>query len=182
MILKEWRKFKGWAVIEFFLSDGRSTYLKELSRTLKISPRTAQIYLRLYEDGGLLEKEKTGNMLVYSLAANAITTELKKAYLLLKISPYIKVLLADNPQISSLTLYGSTAKGGYDRGSDIDLLAIATAKSLNLAGMGRLEKELGIEVKLEVTGAGEWRGLAMKRDKFYTSVINNSITLHGVLP
>jgi predicted nucleotidyltransferase len=182
MILREWRKFKGWAVLEAFLLDGRRTYLKELSRTLAISPRTAQTYLKLYEMEGVLEKEKIGNTIVYTLESNAITKELKKTYLLLRIAPYIKRFLSDNPQIVSLALYGSAARGEYDVHSDIDLLAISASRAVGLSEINRLEKELGMEVRLEIVSVGEWRRLAAKKDSFYSSVTNSSITLHGALP
>jgi predicted nucleotidyltransferase len=182
MLLKEWRKFKGWAVLEYFLSGGDRTYLKELSRILSISPRTAQTYLQLYEKEGLLEKEKSGNAIFYSLATNATTKELKKTYLLLKISPSIHRFLSENPQLSNITLYGSAARGEQDRSSDIDLLVISSSKRMNLSGMSQLERELGLEVKLEILTIGEWRKLAEKKDKFYSSITKNNILLYGALP
>lgn len=180
--MEEWRKFKGWAVLEYFLSEGDRTYLKELSRTLGISPRTAQTYLQLYETAGLLEKEKAGNAIFYSLASNAVTKELKKAYLLLKISPCINRFVAENPQLSNVTLYGSAARGEQDRSSDIDLLVISPSKGMNLSGLSQLEKELGLEVKLEIMTIGEWRKISEKKDKFYSSIIKSNIVLYGALP
>ncbi len=182
MILKEWRKFKGWAVLEYFLFKGGRTYLKELSRALAISPRTAQIYLQLYEREGLLEKEKAGNAIFYSLAANAMTKELKRTYLLLRISPCISKFVSGNPQLSNVTLYGSAARGEYDKDSDIDLLVISPSKKINLSEVSQLEKELGLEVKLEILTIGEWRRLAEKKDKFYSSITKSNMVLYGALP
>ncbi|MDE1828680.1 MAG: hypothetical protein KGH65_05975, partial [Candidatus Micrarchaeota archaeon] len=60
MLIKEWDKFKGWSVLEFFLTNYSKIHLKGLARKLGISPRTAQIYLGLYEKEGILQSERVG--------------------------------------------------------------------------------------------------------------------------
>lgn len=181
MIFEEWRKFKGWVVLEFFLKNDKA-YIKELSRLLKISPRTAQIYTQLYENEGLLKKEVVGNASVYSLADNPLVKETKRFYLLLTILPSIKRLLRDNPSISSLVLYGSGARGEYDQSSDIDLLAISGSKEIDLRSVKELEGVQFREIKIEVISIGRWRELGRKKNEFYLSVAKNNIPLHGVLP
>ena len=111
-----------------------------------------------------------------------MTKELKKAYLLLKISPCINKFVAGNPQLSNVTLYGSAARGEYDKDSDIDLLVISPSKKINLSEVSQLEKELGLEVKLEILTIGEWRRLAEKKDKFYSSITKSNMVLYGALP
>lgn len=181
MIVAEWRKFKGWAVLEFFLRK-ESAYIKELSRLLKISPRTAQIYTRLYENEGLLRKEVVGNTSVYRITDTPLAKEMKRLYLLLMITPGIKKLVHDNPSVTSLALYGSGARGEYDQSSDIDLLAISGSKEMNLGGIKELEGTLFREAKVEVISIGRWRELGGKKDDFYLSVVKSNIPLHGVLP
>lgn len=168
--------------MEYFLWNGGKIHIKGLARQLKLSPNTAQIYLQLYEKEGLLTKEKVGNVILYGLSGNIVVAEFKKTYILLRLNKHIKAFLNDNKLISSLILYGSSAKGEYDKNSDIDLLVISQSKSIELKSIHSIEAELGREVKIEVLSLGEWRKLADKGDAFYLSVIKNSIALYGVIP
>ena len=118
MILDEWQKFKGWVVLEFFLSRQKKIHLKGLAKELKISPRTAQVYLRLYEKGGVLEMEEVGNLKLYSLVDSPLTRELRRAYLMLKVATPIKAFANDNKSVTSIVLYGSSARGEYDSSSE----------------------------------------------------------------
>lgn len=179
MILKEWQKFKGWAVLEYFLSQQKRIHLKGLAKELKISPRTAQIYLQLYEKDGLLDMESIGNLKLYSLADSPLTRELRRAYLLLKITAPINGFVKENRSVTGVILYGSAAKGEYDSSSDIDLLVISDKKELNLKMIKGLETDIGKEVRIDVLGLGELRRLADKQDSFYKSVIKNNIQLYG---
>jgi predicted nucleotidyltransferase len=179
MLLDEWQKFKGWSVLEFFLREQRKIHLKGLAKELKISPRTAQTYLQLYEKEGILLKEIVGNLTLYSLIGSPLTYELKKTYLLLKIKRYLDGFVADNPSITSLIMYGSSVRGDYDKNSDIDLLAISGIKSLNLKRINMAEAAIGREIKIEILTLGEIRRLAEKQDPFYLSVLKNDMLLYG---
>ncbi len=179
MLFDEWRKFKGWDVLEFFLREQRKIHLKGLAKELKISPLTAQTYLRLYEQEGILIREDVGNLKLYSLADSPLDYELKRTYMLILIMPFAKELVKDNPSITGLVLYGSTARGDYDQSSDIDLLAVSGKKELNIKSIKKLEERVKREVKIEVLTIGEVRNLASKGDSFYKSVVRSSIQLYG---
>ncbi len=179
MILKEWQKFKGWSVLEFFLSRGARVHLKGLARELKISPRTAQHYLNLYAEEGLLVREPIGNMLLYSLADNAVAKELKRAYFLLLSQKYVKEFVNANESVNSVVLYGSYASGEYDKSSDVDLLIISQSKNLDMRPFKKLESAAGAEVKIEVISIGGWREIGRKGNHFYNSVSRNNIVLYG---
>lgn len=181
MITDEWRKFKGWVVLEFFLNGNRA-YIKELSRLLRVSPQTAQRYLRLYEKEDVLKKEDIGNASLYVLADTPLTRELKRNYLLMKIFPKVSGIVERNPNIACLALYGSAASGEYDQSSDIDLLAISGPNKLDLSSIKDIEGLLGREVHVEVMSLGRWRSLGEKRDAFYLSVSKNHLLLYGALP
>ena len=181
MITDEWRKFKGWTVLEFFL-NGNKAYIKELSRLLKVSPQTAQRYSRFYEKEGVLDMESVGNASLYVLADTPLTRELKKNYLLMKIFPRISKVIEQNADVACLALYGSAASGGYDQNSDIDLLAISGSNKLDLGGIKDIESTLGREVHVEVMSLGRWRSLGEKMDAFYLSVSKSHLVLYGVLP
>ncbi|HUB92581.1 MAG TPA: nucleotidyltransferase domain-containing protein [Candidatus Saccharimonadales bacterium] len=179
MLFDEWRKFKGWIVLEFFLAKDERIHLKGLSRRLKISPQTAQIYLGAYEQDQILEKEKLGNMTLYKLATNFKTMELKRLYFLLMIEKYINSFIRDNSEITSLVLYGSHADGSYDKSSDIDVLIVSQEKKLELRSLRLLEEKIGKEVKTETFSIGEIRAMAGKQSNFYLSLLRNNILLYG---
>jgi predicted nucleotidyltransferase len=179
MLLDEWRKFKGWAVLEFFLNNNRKIHIKALARELKISPRTAQIYLDLYQKNRILEKEKVGNLALYALSSNYLALEFKTVNLSILIQPYIMKFVQKNPDISSLVLYGSGASGEYDEKSDVDLLAISNKNILNLEPLKELEKSIKKEVKIEIMRFANWKSLESKSDDFYISVVKRHIVLFG---
>lgn len=179
MLLESWRKFKGWKVIEFFLKEQEKIHVKGLARRLKISPRTAQTYLKIYYNEGILEKEAIGNMLFYRLNNTFVTLELKKAYFLMLIHNDIENFIKDNPNISSLILYGSHADGSYDKSSDVDLLIISQTKKLDNKNLRSLEEKVGKEVTTETFSIGETRKMSREGNNFYLSVLKNNVLLYG---
>ena len=182
MLLDEWGKFKGWAVLEFFLRSQARIHLKGLAKELKISPRTAQVYLKLYEKEGILSKENVGNLTIYSIVDNPFTRELRRAYMVLKLKPYVDGFVAANPTVTTVALYGSAARGDYDSSSDVDMLIVSSNKSLKLEQIHLAESALGMEIGLEIYNLGEIRRLAEKGNKFYLSIERNNVLLYGANP
>ncbi len=178
MIIEEWRKFRGWKLLEFFLKTGNEIHLKEIARKLKISPQTANYYLKFYSKAGILRERKKANLLLYSLLDNALTRQLKVFYILDTIYPFI--LKFDNENnVTSIILYGSHALGTYDESSDIDLLIICQQKKLGLTELKKIERKTGKEVKIQIFTLGEWRNLKRKNDKFVQSLLSKYILLYG---
>jgi len=178
-MLDQWRKFKGWVVLEFFLKNDERIHVKGLSKNLKISPRTAQIYLQLYEKNKILKKEKVGNIILYSFNENTMVFELKRFYFMVNFLPLIDEFVEKNPEINIIALYGSHATGKDDRKSDIDLLVISQSKKLNLELVKKMENSFGKEVKIQIFSIGEWKNLLNKNDSFALSVLKNHILLYG---
>ena len=178
MLSEEWRKFKGWKILEYFLNHSGEIHVKKLARILKISPYTASYYLKLYQKMGIFKKRKKGNLILYSLADNCVTRHLKIFYILDIIYPFIKKFSAKN-NVISVILYGSHASGTYDAKSDIDLIIISQRKDLDLSEIKKIERKTGKEVKIHVFTLGEWRRLKRKNDEFVKSVIFNHILVHG---
>jgi len=179
MMIEEWEKFKGWLTLEYFLQTNGKIHIKGLAKNLKISPRTAQFYLQLYEKSKILKKEKVGNIILYNLNENPLVFEFKKIYSLINFMPCIENFAEKNPEINIIALYGSHAIGKDDNKSDIDLLIISQTKKLNLEPMKELEKKSMKEVKIQIFSIGEWRNLVNKNDSFALSVLRNHIILHG---
>ncbi len=178
MIIEEWRKFRGWKVLEFFLKTGREIHVKKLARELTISPQTATYYLKFYKEANVLKERKEANLLLYSLEDNALTRQLKIFYVLDQIYPFILKFASKN-NITSIALYGSHASGTFDENSDIDLLLIAQKKTLDLSELKKLERKMGKEVKIQVFSLGEWRNLKRKANAFVQSVLSKHILLYG---
>ncbi len=178
MVTEEWRKFRGWRVLELFLKTGEEIYVKKLARKLKISPQTANYYLKFYKKEGILKERKEGNLLLYSLEDNCLTKQLKIFYIIDLLYQFALKFYKEN-KITSLVLYGSHASGTYDKNSDIDLLVITQQKKLKLDEVKKLERKVGKEVKIQIFSIGEWRNLKRKKDKFALSVLKNYILLYG---
>ena len=181
-MLLEFRKFKGWVVLEFFLTHpSTKIHFKELVRTLKVSPRTAQIYLKTFEDDGILAKERVGNLTIFSLSNELpLVRELKKAHFLLALNEigFLEHFLEWNPGTVSLVLYGSYADGTYDEKSDIDFLVIKRG-GVDKRSFERLERWTKKEVLVTCMEPIEWNRKAKEKDPFYLNVARKHILLYG---
>jgi len=109
-MLPQWDKFKGWVVLEYFLRNpSKRIHIKGLARELKISPRTSEVYCKLYSDSGLLLKEKFANLSIFFLnKTHPLSRELKKTYILSQILEFklADKLRASNPSIREISLEG----------------------------------------------------------------------------
>ncbi len=182
-MLKEWRKFKGWETLEFFLKNPNSKiHIKGLARTLKISPQTSERYLNLYKKQGILKEEKVANSRLFSLNnEDFLVKELKKTWFLLtlKQSGFIKKLLEKNKDITTLAVYGAYASGEFTEHSDIDVLVVTQQKKVDMDAFRKLEEDADKKVDVTKLTLGEWRNLVKKGDSFAGSVLRNNILLEG---
>ena len=181
-MLTEWRRFKGWEILEFFLrKPNTEIHISGLAKELNISKRTSENYLKLYRKMNILKYKNIANATIFYLNnADILVKQLKKAYLLmiLKELEFIDKLLSENPNISNIVIYGSYANGEYSEESDIDFLIISQNK-INLDLFEYLEKKLNKKVEVVDFTIGKWRELARKKDRFYKSVLNNHINVYG---
>lgn len=186
-MLKEWSKFKGWVVLEYFLEKPNTkTYVKKLSRTLKISPRTAETYLKLYRKHNIVSKEVIGNTHVYMLNNDDyLVRELKKFYILSKIKETKTVeKLKEDVDVISIAIYGSSSSGNYSESSDIDILIITqdkiSIKKTKIPEIVReLEKIFNMEVQVTLMDFNYWKK-TKKSSEFIKEILNNHILLYGV--
>lgn len=182
-MLKEWRKFRGWVVLEYFLQNPYSRiHIKGLAKSLGISPRTAEVYCKLYEKAKLLKLEKVANTLQFSLDnSDHLARELKRFWFLsfLRERNFVDGVLEKNSDIISLALYGAYASGNYSNESDVDILAISQGKKVDLEPFRALEAGLGRAVEVSVYSVGEWRSAKRKKNEFAASVLKNNVLLWG---
>ncbi|MFH0986634.1 MAG: nucleotidyltransferase domain-containing protein, partial [Candidatus Micrarchaeota archaeon] len=171
------RGVKNEVILNYFLDKpSAKIHIKELARKLKISPRTSHIYLNEFADNRILAKEKIANALFFSLKNDSpLIKQMKKTRILsfLDKKAFVKNVLKENPQTTSIVLYGSYATGEYDEKSDVDILMISKDKTMPKKALNLL----GGETTINVMSLNEWR-LKSKTD-FGKSVLNNYVVLYG---
>jgi hypothetical protein len=180
-MLSEWRRFKGWVVLEHFLKNPNTKiHTKELSRILKISPRTAGEYLKTYEKDGILKRESVGNMSLYSLNNNSyLVKSLKKTYFLIQLNELEIEDFVNKNEIISLAVYGSFASGEYTKNSDIDFIIISPKKKLNLGKLKVLENIFNTEIDVQIYTLGEWRKMRKENKEFVEHVKSTYVLIYG---
>ena len=168
---------------EFFLKNPyKEFYLREISKKLKLSPFAIKKYSELLLKHGLILEERKANLRYFKANINNLY------YKHLKISFGINLLLKSNilnflkeniSNLSSIVLFGSTARGLDDENSDIDLLIIGKEKYLQLQ---KFEDILKKEISLHIFSWNEWVKKAKEDAPFYFEVISHNILLYGELP
>ncbi len=185
-MLKEWRKFRGWKVLEYFLSRPNSRiHIKGISRELSISPLTAETYLKLYAEEGILDSERTANSIQFRLNNDDYLTKRLKCtwfLMLLKESGFIKKFINENPEISVVSLFGAYASGEYTEHSDVDLFVITQQRKLRTVSISRMESELRKTTEITRFSIGEWRKMKKSKNSFVESFMKNNLILYGELP
>ncbi len=175
-MLSEWRRFKGWVVLEHFLEDPDSrAYARGLAKETGVSPLSASHYLRLYAKEGLLRSEKLANSIYYKLDSDSpVVKSLKRFYFLAKLG---RIEEAPSGTVS-IAVFGTHASGEYGQSSDVDVLVVSQGKPPT-SMLTDLEARAGKRVDVTVMGLGAWRSLAKKDKGFYKSVMNNHVLLWG---
>jgi len=181
-MLQDFRKFKGWVILEFFLTHpSTKIHLKELVRTLRVSPRTALIYLKTFKKDKILTEEKVGNLTIFSLNNELPPVRaLKRAHFLLTLNEleFPETFLKENVGVVSFALYGSYADGSHDEKSDIDFLVIKRG-DVDKSPFNTVENQMKKDVLVTCMSPVEWRRKAEERDTFYLNVVKNHILLSG---
>lgn len=167
----------------FLANPTRRFYIKELSRLLKISPRSAQEATKMFASDEILSKEEIGRTYLYKLNNDLpLVAALKKTYALsllhdLKI---VEKFLENDENIISLAIYGSYSSGRYDEKSDLDIIVITPAlKSIYKKLREELGKLLNLEVSIEIFTLADWDKLSKNNDAFRLEVIKNNTVLYG---
>lgn len=182
MISQAWGKFAGWKVIETFLERPNTrTHIKGLAQSLKISPNTAQIYMNLYENSGVLISERIANSRQFSLNnEDFLAVAMKRLWILLQLKDigFAKKMAKSNTSMSTLVIFGAFAKGDFTDHSDIDILVISQG-SVNDEPIKEMEKRLGRQADVTKMSASEWRQMVKSQNKFAVSVMRNHAILWG---
>ncbi|MEK6855159.1 MAG: nucleotidyltransferase domain-containing protein [Nanoarchaeota archaeon] len=169
--------------VEFFIINPyKEVYIRELAKKLKISPFATKKYADVLVKEGLILEEKRANLRY--LKANVKNLFYKHSKITYSIrhllkSELIEFLKRNIANLTSITLFGSLAKGEDNEESDIDLLIIGKEKRLNLS---EFENKLNKEITLHFFSWSEWNSKAKEDHPFYYEIINHGIPLYGELP
>jgi len=105
--------------------------------------------------------------------------QMKIGHFLMRLQSLVAHLQLVYPD-SSITLYGSCARGEDDQSSDIELLVITRRKTM--AEPIKFEKQLGRKITLLVYEPREWEEKARKDPAFYERILIDGIALKGNMP
>ncbi|MFH0961544.1 MAG: nucleotidyltransferase domain-containing protein [archaeon] len=180
-------------VLKLFLSGPKKgrMHTREVARMAKISPGTASKALNSLEKEGLLESSPDGPLRKYSLATGekgAIRLAQFQVESFLRIpiekrdaiAEFISAL-PEQPVFS--VLFGSTAKGGARKDSDIDILLVFNGSGIDTARAAeKAEARTGTTINLVQCSYRDFlTELKTGNDKVIASAVNTGIPLSNHL-
>lgn len=183
-MIEQFQKYADMRVLTCFLANPRTSFYKrELARKLDMSPSAVVRAVESFEKEGILHKEIRGKEHFFTLnLENCVVPPLKKAYglaLVLSARPKEAFLEAD-PDLISLAMYGSYARGDFDERSDIDFLVLTHTDKMKIyPAVKSLEDTLGIQVNISAFRLAQWKSFADAGDAYYKNVVRDHILLHG---
>jgi len=154
-------------------------YIREVERSLEISPRTAQLILGDLENKGVLESKVRGKIKSYKLKRSEVSFR----YLVLvenyKLISFIeKNLLVKEviekiaPSIKGVSvIFGSYAKGTNKKGSDLDVFV---AGECDTKEINSISEAWGIEVSVKTYPLKTFED-NIRKDVFLREVVKNHI-------
>jgi len=183
-MIREWNKFKGWVVLEYFLiHPNTKIHINELTRRLKVSLFTTQKFCSAYHEEGLLNKSKIANIHQYSLNEEDARIRTLKSFLgpyLVSDKKYLGPFLKKNKNVLSISIYGSFASGDYGDKSDLDILILKSDERKIISDdLNAIELKLGREVTIISLNFAQWRQMERKKDKLFLSIKKNNINIWG---
>ncbi len=191
-------------VLTAFLPEFNKEYtIKQVRKKIGLSYQPTYKYLNELGKDGLLLHRKEGNMHIYSLnleneevKKHIELVELKRRKMFLEKNEFRELIerLIDrlsanlSPYLSSILLFGSTARGKYAKTSDIDIFILVSSND------ERKIKELMKEAESVCTSTGdefnktispvtvsiyEFRNMMRKRQEFVKNLLKDSLVLYG---
>jgi predicted nucleotidyltransferase len=158
----------------FFLHPGEAFHIRELARLLGGSPGSLLRDLRRLEAIRLLQTERVGNQVRYSLdQKHPLYRDLQRMILkTTAVDAVLREALQSVRDIELAVLYGSFAKGEATSRSDLDLMIIGNATDRALApAIAKAEQSLGREVSYARYPREEARKKIRQRDSFVHTVL-----------
>jgi predicted nucleotidyltransferase len=166
----------------------KSIHLREIAREINVDVKSVQLQLQRLEKINVLSSVLKGRNKEYALNLNNIITKyylimaesftsivyLKKHFLIKKIFNEI-----GNQTDGSLILFGSFAKGGYTKESDIDLFVISEKKidkTMALKTSDRVDRDINIKSLNKIQFLNGLRN----KDPLINEIASDHIILKGI--
>jgi predicted nucleotidyltransferase len=163
-----------WKVLALIADNPyRKFYIREIAKTLLISPSSAKKAADALRDLDLTREEKIGNLRI--LSGNMEERLLKQIKIARNVD-FIKPLLGKLEPSTSIVLYGSFARGENDQQSDIDLLLISNKK-----GSFALHEYRGFRLQIIKLTPVQWSKVR-KYNHAFTEEVKKGIVLKGEIP
>ncbi|MEM4272283.1 MAG: nucleotidyltransferase domain-containing protein [Candidatus Bilamarchaeaceae archaeon] len=172
-MLAEFRKFRGFVVLEFFLSHPtEKVSIRELAKRLKISTMSAKAYCDLLENSCLLESEKKGLAKFFSLRnEEPAAKQWKRAYAIQKlVESGMVAAFAGNP----FYVYGSFADGSYSGESDVDIFLVKI-REIDHEKLDSFRKRCGWELSLVEVPFSELSAYREKHKELIEQILKKGI-------
>jgi len=152
------QEFKFIEFTKFFLENPyQEVYLREIAKKLGISPFAAKKYADRLVKERMLVEEKRANLRYLKLNMDNISVRYLKVSLNLKriydagLVGYVRKKIDG---VSSIVLFGSTARGEDGKDGDIDLVVIGQSKHL---GYYEIEKKIGKSIEMYAFSWKNWK-------------------------
>ena len=170
--------------MEHFLKNPTTQfYIKELSRMLEMSPRSALEAMKMFGSENILIKEEIGLAHLYRLNNELpLVKSLKRMHILFLLheNEFVEKAVTIDENMISLVLYGSYSSGDYDERSDLDLIMITQKDKSEFDGLATdMEESLSVPVSIEVFTLANWKRLAKRGDAFHSDVVREHVLLFG---
>ena len=176
------QEFPPFRALKFFMENPyQEVYLRQLAKELKLSAFATKKYADILVKESLLKEERKANLRYFRAnVSNLFFRHLKIAFsinFLLKLG-LLEFLKEKIPNVSSIILFGSVAKGEDDKSSDVDILVIGKRVHVDMTAF----EEKSRRINLHVFSWSEWNRKAKNDMAFYFEVISHYIALFGELP
>lgn len=170
-------------MLRFFIFDPyQEVYLRELAKKTGLSPFAVKKYADFLVNEGLILEDKRANLRYFKANVGGLFFKhLKIAFNLniIQKSGLADFLRENVPNISSIVLFGSMAKGLDDKKSDVDILVIGKEKHLDLR---KFEEKIGKDLSIHIFGWSDWNNKAKTDKAFYLDIITEGICMYGEKP
>ncbi|OGS46249.1 MAG: hypothetical protein A2539_02660 [Elusimicrobia bacterium RIFOXYD2_FULL_34_15] len=159
-----------------FLHDTETLYVNEMIRKFNIDKRNTAKKLKELENEGILNSEKRGIEIYYSLNKQyPLFQEYKKIiFKTYGIEHQLKYCLQGVKGVKEAYIVGSYAKNQMDSSSDIDVLVIGNADTLELnKKISNLQKNINRELNIINIGKNELNKKKIAKDSFIENIFKN---------
>ena len=158
----------------FFLHDDHKLYAGEMVKMLNVDKRNLAKKLHEIVNEGLLTSERQGHEVYYRLNKEyPLFNEYKK--IILKtygIERQLRLAIEKMDGIAEAYIFGSYAKNTMDGKSDIDVLIVGDAKSIDIhAGIVPIQKSTSREINIVNMTKREFQRKCKEKDPFINEIM-----------